>query len=100
MPKCSGPTCWTRGCRTPPGLATVAEARRAAGRLRERVVDMGPASGKGIGLIPFSQLALQNEFFFTKTHIPGDWTWGPGDSVNSYWNSRCPLIRPLIRLSL
>jgi len=67
-----GPDQRMRGWSTPRGLATVAAGRRAAGRWRERVVDMEPASRKGIGLIPFSQLALRTEFlFFIKTHIPG-----------------------------
>jgi hypothetical protein len=25
-----------------------------------------------MGIIPFSQLAVRKEFFFIKTHIPGD----------------------------
>jgi hypothetical protein len=25
-----------------------------------------------MGIIPFSQLAARKEFFFSKTHIPGD----------------------------
>jgi hypothetical protein len=44
MPKCSGPTCWTRGWSTPRGLATLSLGRRRAGRRRVREVAMRRAS--------------------------------------------------------
>jgi len=40
IPKCSGPTCWTRGCSTPRGLPTEVGIRRREGRRQERVVAM------------------------------------------------------------
>ena len=45
MPKCSGPTFWTRGWKAPRGLWT-ASGRWLRGRLRVREVDIETASGK------------------------------------------------------
>src|SRR5260370_1501092 len=45
MPKCSGPTCWTRGWSTPRGLLRVGAGRREERRLRVRMVAMRPTSG-------------------------------------------------------
>jgi hypothetical protein len=39
-----------------------------------------------MGIIPFSQRAVRKEFFFSKTHIPGDSVKGAnGVSVNNHY---------------
>src|SRR5947209_1209152 len=51
MPKCSGPTFWTRGWKVPRGFWT-ASGGRARGRRRVRELDIGTASGEGVGHTP------------------------------------------------
>src|SRR5438876_12194475 len=72
MPKCSGPTCWTRGWSTPRGLPTDVGTRRREGRLRERVVAMRRASKKPDRAHPiFAAGASEEEVFKTKPTYQG-----------------------------
>src|SRR5581483_4340996 len=83
MPKCSGPTCWTRGWSTPRGLPTDMGTRRPEGRLREREVAMRQASKKMDRAHPiFAAGASERELFKTKPTYQGTHlfflTHGPG----------------------
>src|SRR5581483_167074 len=72
MPKCSGPTCWTRGWSTPRGLPTDMGTRRPEGRLREREVAMRQASKKMDRAHPiFAAGASERELFKTKPTYQG-----------------------------
>src|SRR5216684_7989789 len=69
MPKCSGPTCWTRGWKVPRGLCRTS-VRRDRERRQVVVADMGTHLQKEIGRIPILlDGGPECVFFLEKQHM-------------------------------
>src|SRR5438094_9673915 len=71
MPKCSGPTCWTRGWKVPLGLCRTAEWR-ARGRRRVWALDMGTTLQREKLGSPILPTGSPDGLFLSKTNMPED----------------------------
>src|SRR5687767_14791110 len=75
MPKCSGPTSWTRSWMTPRGFCKTSD-RRVRPRLRVRVAAIGYLHERGRGTLPDSLRRHSGRgqvmFLFLRPHIPGE----------------------------